>query len=131
MNIKTKHKKILWNAVEKSRNHNPNNRCSHAAILTVNNKTFVGFNQRKSHPLQKKFGDNEKAIYLHAEIDAIRKGYRTEGNISGAKLYVARTKADGSIGMSSPCEACTEACYYFGVDEVFFTTANSVGQMYV
>lgn len=51
--MKKADKKILYDAVEKSRNHNPNNRCSHVAILTVNNKTFIGFNRKKSHPPSK------------------------------------------------------------------------------
>ncbi len=125
--IKKKDKKILWDTVEKSRTNNSSIRTNLSATITVNNKFFHGFNSRKSHPLQKKFGDNDKAIYLHAEMDAIRKAYRVEGNISGGKLYVARTKADGEIGMACPCEACEEAIEHFGISQTFFTTENGYG----
>lgn len=127
----TNDEKILFSCVEESRKHNPQNRCSHAAYLLTDKNTYLGLNKRKSHPLQKRFGDNPKAIYLHAEIDAIRQAYSQEGNISGSELYVARTRADGSIGMSAPCEACEEAIHHFGIDQVFFTTNNGIGEMYV
>ena len=127
--MKTKHKKILWNAVEKSRRHSSEIRASLSAILIVNNKRFVGYNSKKSHPLQKKFGSNNKAIYLHAEMDAIRKAYRVEGNISGSKLYVARTTADENPAMACPCEACEEAIHHFGINQVFFTTKNGFGKL--
>lgn len=126
--MKKKHKKILWNAVKKSRERKSPLTSSHCAILKARNKTFVGYNSKKSHPLQKKFGDNEKAIYLHAEVDAIRKGYRVEGDISGGNLYIARTRDDGSIGMSAPCEACQEAINHFHLNHVFFTTNHGFGK---
>jgi len=127
--MKKKHKRILWDAVEKSKERNSPLRASLASILKVNNRVFCGFNSKKSHPLQKKFGSNDKAIYLHAEMDAIRKAYRVEGNISGSKLYVARTTADGNPAMACPCEACEEAIYHFGIDQVFFTTKNGFGKL--
>lgn len=129
--MKSKDKKRLHRAVKKSREYNNPQRTSHCAILHVNNKIFTGFNKRKTHPLQKKFGDNKEAIYLHAEVYAIRKAYRVEGNISRGILYVARTKADKSIGMSAPCDACEEAIYYFGIKYVVFTTNNGIGKIYV
>jgi len=129
--MKTKDKKRLWEAVERSRKYDNPQRTSHCAILQVNNKTFYGFNRAKSHPLQKRFGSNDKAIYLHAEIDAIRKAYRMEGDISDSILYVARTKANGSIGMSAPCEACSQAIDHFDISQVIFTTSTGIGEIYV
>jgi len=127
----TNDESILFSCVKESRKHNPQNRCSHAAYLLTKKNAYLGLNKRKSHPLQKRFGDNPKAIYLHAEIDAIRQAYSQEGDISGSKLYVARTKADGSIGMSAPCSACEEAIHHFGIDKVWFTSHNGIGEMYV
>jgi hypothetical protein len=46
----------------------------HAAAIYIGNKLIsTGVNQLKSHPLQAKFGSNTDAIFLHAEIDQIRK----------------------------------------------------------
>jgi tRNA(Arg) A34 adenosine deaminase TadA len=129
--MKEKHKKTLWDAIERSRTYDNPQRTSHCAIIKINNKTFYGFNKKKSHPLQKRFGSNKKAIYLHAEVDVIRKAYRMEGNISGSILYVARTRADGSVGMSAPCEACQQAIEHFGINRAIFTTNNGIGEIYV
>ena len=48
-----------------------------AAALVKNNKIIsFGINRKKTDPLQAKFGKNKDAIYLHAEIHAIKNALR-------------------------------------------------------
>ena len=98
-----------------------------AAILKVGDNLYHGYNQKKTHPLQKEFGNNEHCIYLHAEIDCIRKAYRGDGYIAGSTLYVARTLKNGIPANACPCEGCQEAIEHFNIGTVYFTTSNNYG----
>lgn len=94
-----------------------------AAGLLVNGEWFYGFNQRKSHPLQKKFGRNECAIHMHAEISAIVHALRRyhSDELSDSIMYIARAKADGSAGLARPCSGCQKAIIEFNLGEVYYT----------
>lgn len=94
-----------------------------ACVLTDGRNTVVGFNQRKSHPLQKRFNPhNPKAIYLHAEVDAIRQAVRLVGaDLSGFKMYVARVHRDGAEACAKPCRGCQSAILAFGIRHVEWT----------
>ncbi|NDB61641.1 hypothetical protein EB001_24855, partial [bacterium] len=43
-----------------------------AAVVYRNKIVSVGYNRRKSHPFQAKFAKNPEAIFLHAEVHAIK-----------------------------------------------------------
>lgn len=43
----------------------------------------------------------------------------------GGTVYVARTLADGRLGMARPCEDCEKALRYRGVTKVFYTISDS------
>lgn len=95
-----------------------------ACVLTDGHNTVVGFNKRKSHPLQLRFNpQNPKAIYLHAEMDAIRQAIRLQGSdLSGFKMYVARVYRDGvTTACAKPCEGCQGAILAFGIRSVEWT----------
>jgi deoxycytidylate deaminase len=92
-----------------------------AAVLVTNDGVVVGMNKRKTHPLQARYGKNEKAICLHAEIDALAKASRLRYNIEGGRMYVARVKKDGQVGSAKPCTGCARALIAFGVDKVEWT----------
>jgi len=80
-----------------------------------------GFNQKKSHPLQKRYSSNPEAICLHSEIDAIRKApYRT--NLRGKTLFVARVLKGGQRALAKPCIGCQRAIKDFGFKEVVYST---------
>ena len=72
-----------------------------------------GYNQPKTHPLQRKYASNPKSIYLHSEIDAIRNGIRRQNNeIKGLTLITIRVKkerGDYVLGMAHPCAGCQRA----------------------
>lgn len=95
----------------------------HAAAIYIGNKMIsLGVNQLKSHPLQKKFGINGDAIYLHAEVDAIRNALKRVGinELRNATLYVTKSKK-GLAGMSKPCLGCQRAIMHFGIKSVHWT----------
>lgn len=96
----------------------------HAAAIYIGNKLIsVGVNQLKSHPLQAQFGINSDAIFLHAEIDAIKNALKRVSltELQKATLYVVRTK-NGTMKMSKPCGGCQRAIIHFGIKNVFWST---------
>jgi tRNA(Arg) A34 adenosine deaminase TadA len=99
-----------------------------SAIVLKNDVISFGINKRKSHPFQKKYGKNEDAIYLHAEIDAIKNALRhiEQEELSRASLYVARVKRSKSQfvqGLAKPCaKGCCKAIAAFGIKNVYYTT---------
>lgn len=93
-----------------------------AAVLEVSSgQYFVGFNQRKTHPLQAKFGRTEHHIHLHAEIDALRWALKAGEKVEGSSLYVARVYKNGNVGLAKPCEGCQDALMHFGIKNVEWT----------
>lgn len=96
------------------------------ALLVINNRVVaMGQNQAKSHPLQKRFGKNDDAIYLHAEINSIVNFLRRNPmqDLSKATLYVARAMGCGGneIGKAKPCRGCSQAIKAFGIKKVVHT----------
>jgi deoxycytidylate deaminase len=100
----------------------------------VNRKTIVsfGFNQRKTHPLQAKYAKNEHAIFLHAEIDAIRKAMKRGVDLSKCDLYIMRAKHTGpkrrdpvACAMARPCAGCQRAIADMGLRTIYYSTENS------
>jgi deoxycytidylate deaminase len=92
----------------------------HAAAIYIGTRLVsVGVNKMKSHPLQAKFGRNSDAIYIHAEIDAIKNALKRIrlADLENATLYVAKAKATNS----KPCEGCQKAIIHFGIKKVFWT----------
>lgn len=100
------------------------------AAGVVYKKTLIatGVNSLKSHPLMWKYGKNEEAIYLHAEIDAIKNALRVidQDKLAKCDLYVVRvrnsTKKSHCYGLAKPCEGCQRAIETFGLARVFYST---------
>lgn len=95
----------------------------HAAAIYIGNRLVsVGINQRKTHPLQAKFGKNSDAIFLHAEISAIVNALKvvSADDLRDAILYVAKYSPSGKT-MSKPCKGCQRAIGYFGFKDVHWT----------
>lgn len=91
-----------------------------AAIVRKRILAF-GFNNYKTHPLQKQYARNPASLCLHAEIDAIaRLGHQAKG----ADLYVARVLKNGTPAMAKPCQGCVRAIAAFGIRNVYYTTHN-------
>lgn len=93
-----------------------------AAVLELTNKQLVfGYNQRRTHPLQARFGKNSQSIYLHAEIDAIRRALMLNYDIDGATLYVSRVLRSGITALAKPCIGCQRALVHFDIAECYWT----------
>jgi deoxycytidylate deaminase len=101
-----------------------------ACLVYKNEIIGMGFNKKKSHPFQRKFAKHEEAIYLHAEIDAIKNALKVvdADTISKSTLYIMRVKYEDTNakkfvrGLSKPCEGCERAIAQFGIKKVYYTT---------
>lgn len=92
----------------------------------------IGNNGLRTHPLQKKYGKNEEAIFLHAEIDAIAQGLNhiSREELKASTLYVHRVKRNSPIkhkaewvdGLACPCDGCQGAIHAFGIKRVIYST---------
>ena len=92
-----------------------------AILATRDGHIFLGYNRYKTHPLQARFGKNDRAIYLHAEIDAIVQAARGRSDIRGGRMWVARVLRDGQPALARPCAGCMRALIHFGIEEVEWT----------
>jgi tRNA(Arg) A34 adenosine deaminase TadA len=103
-----------------------------AAKITINNKEVgFGVNSYKTDPLQKKYGKNDDAICIHAEILAIKNSFRRieRDEFKNATLYIARAKRDSDnknyvFGMARPCKGCMRAIAAFEFSRVVYTCEN-------
>lgn len=102
-----------------------------AAVVSKKDIISIGMNTMRSHPIQKKFGKNDNAIYLHAEIDAIVNSLNhiDKDFLRKCTLYVYRVKKDGNPkdrrwvdGLSCPCEGCMGAVDAFKIKRVVHST---------
>ncbi|NJO63611.1 MAG: hypothetical protein HC836_37110 [Richelia sp. RM2_1_2] len=99
------------------------------ALLVYKNMLAWGQNSNKTHPLQAQYGKNDEAIYLHAEIDAIRSMLRLmdPDDLRHCTLYVARAKWNNGdkkkmlFGEARPCEGCQGAIKAFRIKRVIYT----------
>jgi deoxycytidylate deaminase len=78
----------------------------------------VGWNKRKTHPLQAKHAQahNEEQIFLHAEIAALVKCRQTPHTI-----YVGRITRKGSAVLARPCPICMDAIIEAGIKTICYT----------
>ena len=100
-----------------------------SAIVYRNKIISVGFNHKKSHPFQKKYAKNSEAIYLHAEVHAIKNALREfpVEELTKCELYIARVKRPQSFsdkfiwGLAKPCIGCERAIVEFGIRRTIYT----------
>lgn len=100
-----------------------------AGLVYKNQFISVGINSRKTDPFQAKYGRNDKAICLHAEISSI-KGFLKIADqelLRQATLYVCRVKHSEEYnhlwnwGNACPCVGCKRAIVDFGIKRVVYT----------
>lgn len=103
------------------------------ALITIRGRVIgFGRNQRKTHPLQVRFAKNKDAIFLHAEIDAIRNALRfiDVDGLRKVTLYIGRAKKEHNgdnskfiWGLAKPCKnGCMRAIETFGISRICYTT---------
>jgi len=101
-----------------------------AAVLFRNKIVSYGFNKQRSHPLQKRFRKNTEAIYLHAEIDAIKNSLRriTVDDLTSATLLIVRSKFNSNggmmMGLAKPCCGCAKCIAHFNIKRVIYSDVN-------
>jgi len=98
-----------------------------ASLVLKNSVLSFGFNQRKTHPFQAKFGKNIDSIYLHAEVDAIKNALKSCSldDLKNSVLYVARSKTINKLqvsGLAKPCDGCMRAIANFNIKKVVYST---------
>lgn len=94
-----------------------------AALYKRNRLITIAPNLYKSHPLQRKFGKNEQAIFLHAEVNAIRIALREVDieEFPQLTMYVGRVLKDTSLALAKPCVGCQKAIESFNIGTVYYT----------
>lgn len=90
-----------------------------AVLITQERGPVIGLNQRKSHPLQAKFGVRPGLPCIHAEIAAIVKA--SDLWLDDAEMYIARILKDGTPALAKPCPGCQMAIQAFDIKEVYWT----------
>ena len=87
----------------------------------------IGMNIDTTHPLAPHPWHKQ-----HAEFVALRKAQRSENNLNGYCIYIARvTKTRRMLGNAKPCPYCYEYIRGLGIDRIVFTRRdNSAGVMY-
>lgn len=112
---------------------NPNPQEKFAAAVVYRNKIVsVGMNSMKSHPMAAKYGKNEHAIFLHAEVAAIKNALREidVDDFSKCDIYITRVKKEKPFtkkfvwGLSKPCPGCERAIAEFGLKRTIYTCDN-------
>ena len=124
--------KILFNI---AKNKIPAGNARIAATIVYNRYPIsIGLNSMKTHPFQKKYGKNDRAICLHAEIDAIKNALKvlTVKELKYCDLYIMRVKKDKPrgkdiTGLALPCEGCMRAIMTFDINNVFYSEDNYHG----
>jgi deoxycytidylate deaminase len=111
-------------------------RSRHAAAIIYRNRIIaLGTNHFKTHPFQIKYRRRPDAIYLHAEVAAIKRAiwHLSEKEMRRAILISVRIKYDNQLnprlGISKPCEGCQRAIAEFGIRHVYYTTENQEIEM--
>lgn len=97
------------------------------SVLVINNRPIAfGQNMNKTHPMQKRFGKNPEAIYMHSEINCLTNFLRfnSPDDLRAATLYVGRVSGhanDLRIGLAKPCAGCQKAIKKYGIKRVIYT----------
>lgn len=71
-----------------------------------------------SYPVR--YAHHDDMHSTHAEVAAIMK-VRKKVDLDGAKLWVARLKRTGDVGLSKPCPMCQEVIARHGIHRVYYT----------
>ena len=112
---------------------NPNDREKFAAAVVYRNRIIsIGMNSMKSHPMAAKYGKNEHAIFLHAEVAAIKNALReiNVDDFSKCDIYITRVKKEKPFtkkfvwGLAKPCPGCARAIAEFGFKKTIYTCDN-------
>lgn len=97
-----------------------------AAVVLKGEIISIGVNSYKSDPLQAKYSKNEHAIYLHAEIAAIKKALKriNKEDLKKCDMYIVRRKLDNGVmcnAIAKPCVGCQRAIDTYRINNIYYT----------
>lgn len=97
-----------------------------AGIAYKSSLIAIGWNHKKTHSLSLRFRKNPDAIFIHAELDAIKNFLKTHNsyNLTASTLYVISYRFDGDLRNSRPCEGCAKAIAAFDIKRVVYSTGR-------
>jgi deoxycytidylate deaminase len=93
----------------------------------------VGFNQRKTNPLQAKYNvlrdlesNDGRPIndFIHAEMSCINAIKDLDVDFSKVELYIYRENMNNELACCKPCKACEQAIRDLGIKRVYYTDTN-------
>lgn len=86
----------------------------------------VGFNSitRNSFVDYLACNDHKPFRNRHAEMDCVLKA-RAKTDLTGCKIYVARTKISGGVGTARPCHLCQNMLTRYGVKRAIYTISST------
>lgn len=100
-----------------------------AGIVYKRRLISVGTNNGRSDPWQLRYSKTGHNIWLHAEVQAIKRAFYRIGKerLSKSSLYVCRLvessdKSEFSRALAKPCAGCQRAIREFGIRHVVYTT---------
>ena len=88
-------------------------------LLEKSSVNIFGVCQLKSHPLQLKYSNDDNHMFLHAEIDSLRKLIHHH-DYEPSVMYVVRFLKSGEFRPSKPCDICAKALTDFKVPMVIY-----------
>lgn len=108
-----------------------------AVVMYKNKPIGIGWNTKKTHPLQFKYNKyreanigrkyiaDEHLPMLHAEIMALQDATRRfNGDLSKCSIFVYSEKKDGYTRLTRPCKACSQQLKDLGIKNIYYTTNN-------
>lgn len=89
----------------------------------------VGANEKKTHPLQKFYNENNVEYgksdhlkhHIHAEISCI---INAKHDLRGCTMYIFREDRNGDLNMCRPCKACYQMIKDAGISKIVYTIPN-------
>lgn len=89
-------------------------------IIYKNRIVSIGYSQaRKTDPMAKRYGHRFSSI--HSELHSIKKFPFRPSKLAKCMMVNIRIMANGSIGISKPCENCQKLLIDFGLKAVYYT----------
>ena len=100
-----------------------------AVIVRGGKILSVGYNNRHGSAMQEYYRVDEFCVTQHAEVDAVL-GARRKIDLTGAKIYIARTLLDDTenkprLGLALPCEMCRAVLFAYGISRAIYTIDNN------
>jgi len=100
------------------------------AIIVKGGKILsTGFNKKATNAFVEHFADRARGhrdycMSTHAEQDAVLRA-RGKIDLRGSKIFVARIKTSGGMGMARPCSMCEHVLYNYGISKAYYSISDT------